>query len=226
MWPSDTDIRQTIFVPIERTVTPLSVSVIDLVAESRRLGFVLPVDFSVEVKSTNGVPVFAERWQFGERVINQFEISVDDILAVPEPEVGDALGTPTADVDSTTPNSATVGLMTSAGIDFSPTESWVVPWTPVTSEDSSWVTVFAPDDQTVITALSGVDGEPLVPANGAAIANPHTTAVDGERWFFPIPDDGSGGGFVVIEASRPVQVEAQVITQDSSDIIPAIPRIG
>lgn len=225
VWPTNTGLRENIFVPIEREVSPLSVSVVDLVAESRRLGFVLPVDFSVEVISQNQIPVLAERWQFAERVSNSSEIAVGDILSEPEPEVGDVQEILPADVDDTSPGSASVGLMTSRGIDFDPVESWVVPWTPVFSESSSWVTVFAPTNGTQITVLDAIGGEPIAPANGAEIANPHVTAVDGERWFFPIPDDGSGGGALVINASRPVAVEAQAISPDSSDILPAIPLI-
>ncbi len=225
VWPTNTGLRENIFVPIEREISPLSVSVVDLVAESRRLGFVLPVDFSVEVISQNEIPVLAERWQFGERVSNSSEVAVGDILSEPEPEVGDALEALPADVDNTSPGSATSGLMTSRGIDFDPVTSWVVPWTPVFSDSSSWVTVFAPTNGTQITVFDAIDGEPISPANGADIANPHITAVDGERWFFPVPDDGSGGGALVVRASRPVAVEAQAISDDGSDVLPAIPLI-
>ncbi len=225
IWPTNTGLRESIFVPIERDVTPLGVSVVDLVAESRRLGFVLPVDFTVEVVSLNDLPVLSERWQFAERVTNSQEIDVGDLLAEPEPEVGDAFEALPADVDDTSPNSASAGLMTSGGIDFGPLESWVVPWTPVFSDSSSWITVFAPTNGTQITVRSGVDGEPIEPANGADIANPYITAVDGERWFFPIPDDGSGGGSLVVNASRPVTIEAQAISAEGSDILPAIPLI-
>ncbi|MEM7275937.1 MAG: DUF5719 family protein [Actinomycetota bacterium] len=66
LWPNNpTDLSNYSVVTIEREIRPGTFAVIDLQAQAERFEFPLPYELGVNVTSAEGLPIVAERWQFG-----------------------------------------------------------------------------------------------------------------------------------------------------------------
>ncbi len=222
IWPSDTAIKETIYIPIEREILPGSLSVIDLVSEAQRLGFILPIDFSVEVISSNALPVIAERWQFGQKVEDAFDFQDEIAIAEQTPQVGDGGDLiPLTQFDAATPDSMSTGLMTSGGVAFAPVENWVLPDLETPSDTSTWITVYAPTAGTTVTVSDTLGSAPLTIAG---VDNPVRTELGNERLFFKVPASTVGrDAALAVSASAPVYVEAQIISASQANTIPGVP---
>ncbi len=80
LWPTNpTDLSTFSVVTIEREVRPGNFVTIDLRAQAERFEFPLPYELGVNVTSNEGLPIVAERWQFGEQVATDgLTVDVDD----------------------------------------------------------------------------------------------------------------------------------------------------
>lgn len=66
LWPNDpADLANFSVVTIEREIRPGTFAVIDLQAQAERFEFPLPYELGVNVTTLEGLPIVAERWQFG-----------------------------------------------------------------------------------------------------------------------------------------------------------------
>lgn len=239
MWPNNpTDLSSFSVVTIEREVRPGTFVTIDLRAQAERFEFPLPYELGVNVTSTEGLPIVAERWQFAERIeVDVLGAGTDtsgseseesaaegEELAEGEESAEGEEGVdgeqalelqPPEPVDDGLPQPiANRGISTSRGNELF-SNRWVVPW--VTMEgDSTLIAVASIEEASVeVEVLTGGDFtgpfRVIVPKGGRAIIP--VTSVE-------------GGAAVQVVSNTPISVEAMVVLPDRSlDVVPAIPTV-
>jgi len=222
IWPTNPDDKdEFVFFPISREVRAGNLSVVDLNNEVRRLGFPVPFDFSIQVKSQNGIPVVAERWQFANQIQDGPGLSELD-FNIEEPQLGDYVEPVVSeDENPNSPNSMTNGLATSNGIDFLPNSAWVVPWISTPTSDSTWLTIYSFENETEIL----VEYETSTGTQELPVTIPRMNG----RVFVSVPVLSTGsstsGGSIKINSNKDVYVEAQVISEEINDVVMAVPVI-
>ncbi len=228
-------------VPVEVTVAPGRLVVIDLVEELVRAGYPLPADVGITLRSTNDVGVVAERWQVTPKVDtsligaggtnasigfgrsapspwlapNRFQDGEDvesQENAIPDPTLEPAEGDGPVLVQTT----ATSGVAISHGSAVVSTR-WVVPWVTIGTAEQSVMVVTAPAEALVEIRLM-VAGE-LLPAVRAAVP------ADG-RMQIPLRGPVAEAA-VIVTSDLPVAVEVQVVTDDGRlGVVPGVPALG
>ncbi len=227
-------------VPVEVTVAPGRIAVVDLVEELGRTGLPLPAEVGVTVASTNGVGVVVERWQVTPKVDTSLigaggtnaSIAVgrgplipgsiarpgqdgDDVEspenAVPDPAAGDSSSSGLVLVQPT----ATTGVASSTGVPLRSSQ-WVVPWVTIGASDETTVVVSGTEGSLVTVSLV-IAGERLAPVR--AVLPPEG------RIQIPVTGPVTAGA-LVITAEHPVAAEVQFVGPGRLGVVPAVPLIG
>ncbi len=228
-------------VPIEVTVAPGRIAVVDLVEELGRTGLPLPAEVGVTVVSTNGVPVVVERWQVTPKVDTSligaggtnasiagarsplFPGLVDrpgqdgDDVESPENAVPDPATTPEVPTDAAAlvQPTATTGVASSTGVSVRSTE-WVVPWVTIGAADETVVVVSGAEGSLVTVSLV-IAGERLPPVRAVLPAE--------GRIQIPVTGPVTSGA-LVITAEQPIAAEVQFVGPGRLGVVPAVPMIA
>ncbi len=210
--------------PRELSIAPGRTILIDLDQAAAEVGLILPYELGVRVVSANGIPIVAERWHFspgidesligagGENARIKNSIRQDgesDEIPVEELE----------GVESDTPLLQPIpdlGVAMSRGVE-QPSTRWVVPWVTLAPDGGTSLVLSAGEAGASVEARLLVAGEWQPPIR--AIVQP-----DG-RVVLPISSVAEAAP-IVITASAPIVVEAQVIIPGQRhDVVPAIPTL-
>jgi hypothetical protein len=220
---------------IPRELLPGRFEVIDLRTEADRFGIRLPYELGVSVASTNDVPVVVERWHLATQVDTTLIGAGGDAVVAADPAADPAVDPaadpavdpaadpavdPAADPaaagqldlpaifgDETEPllqPTANVGISTSRGTEVL-SSRWVIPWVSIPAENSTVVVVTSPQEAAV---------EVFVLVNGELQGPLRVSVPPGGRAVVPLPPTGTGAP-VLVTASTPISVEAQVVVADS-----------
>ena len=200
LWPvNPTDRSLYGLGPIPRELLPGRFEVVDLRVEADRFGLRLPFEVGVSVRSTNGVPLVAERWHFATAVDRNLIGAGGTEVAVEEGE-GDGDDQSADGTDTDTDESA------AAGDDGAGETS-----DDGAAGDGSLVDEGGEEvgELDVPGILGGAVAELAQPTASAGIAASRGTEVLSERWLVPWLDSTSADSAVVVVTS-PSDVNVEV----------------
>ena len=241
LWPlNPTDRSLYGLTPIPRQLLPGRFEVVDLAVEADRFGLLLPYDVGVSVSSTNGVPVVAERWQFGAKLSSgllgaallddtepEQAAEADETAQASESESDEPLdpfvepgeldlpGIFGGTVQDQLQPTADAGISVSRGTEVLSTR-WIIPWVPTPSGTSSVVVASSPTDATIeVFTLSG----------GVLQGPSEATIQAGGRVLVPIAVSGNGSPILIV-SDAPISVEGYVVEPGvGQSVIPGIPTV-
>jgi len=239
LWPlNPTDRSLYGLTPIPRQLLPGRFEVIDLTVEADRFGLLMPYDVGISVSSTNGVPIVAERWQFGSKLTSSLlgagavkEPAPEQELEDPQQETSTSTDGPLdpfvapgeldlpgifgGEVQEQYQPTADTGIAVSRGTEVLSTR-WIIPWVPTPNGNASVVVASAPADATIkVFSLSA-----------GVLQGPSEASIQaGGRVLVPIPASGLGSPILVV-SDVPVSVEAYVVEPGVGQaVIPGIPTV-
>ncbi len=231
-------------VPIEVTVSPGRLAIIDLVAELERTGVPVPAEVGVAVRSTNDVGVVVERWQVTPRIDTTLIGAGGDEAGA---TAGSGEGTSVvisplrlpsafprqdgADVESPENEvvdpalevpevllqpTAIAGVAVSHGASVLSTD-WFVPTVTIGAADETAVVVWSPEGGLVSVQLM-VAGELLPPIRAMVPADGRVQiVVTGPVAEAPM----------LVTSESPVSAEVQVVTPEGRlAVVPGVPVVG
>jgi hypothetical protein len=212
-------------VPIEVTVAPGRLALVDLVAEAVRTGLPFPAEFGITVQSTNGVGVVVERWQVTPKIdtslIGAGGTEASSTAADANPADQTELA-PADGLDAAVPAPDVVGATATSGVGVSAGSSvladrWFVPWSPIGQGSETIVTVDSPQGGIVSIQLM-VAGELLPPIRASIPAQ--------GRVQIPIAGPVAQAPMLV-SADSPIAAEVQFVSPEGRlQVVTGIPVVG
>lgn len=234
LWPLKTEDRSIYgLTSITREIGPGRFEVIDLRVEADRFGLKLPYEAGVSVSATNGVPVVVDRWQFAKQVDTSLIGAGGDQVASPTttakaPPAAPGTTAPGAAPTLALPDifgqdnqqlaqpTANAGVAVSRGTEVLSTR-WILPWVSTPSPTATVV---------VVTSPQGAHVEVRALVNGELQAPFQADVVPDGRAVIPLSVTVPGVP-VLVTATAPVSVEAQVVVPDGRlATVAAVPTVN
>lgn len=205
LWPvNPTDRSLYGLGPIPRELLPGRFEIIDLRIEADRFGLRLPFEVGVSIRSTNGVPVVAERWHFATE-INRSLIGAGGTEVAPADDQTEDPVEGELDADAQpdgTGEGGTEGEPTDPSAETADT-------TPVDADGSDAAPVGELD---VPGILGGEAAELAQPTATSGVATSRGTQIVSDRWIVPwvgLPTDDST--VVIVTSTQETSVEVFVL---------------